>query len=680
MGAVETLRDALFGNPPQTTMEPSREGVLAAFTELNEQAVDALADATTAIYAAQAGVTTVADIAARDAFYATPANRTKLVYVNNNNGSATDPANGVYEYVGGSARLAEAYYDGLASVVEPLVDEATNAAEAAINAADGTVVAAGAVVRQAGLTSYAITATTPVPAGTGNADAAHYVWPTPQTRAGYITSIEVYTGAAGTVRVGSYTRTGDEFDRSAYQDVVIPAAGRHVIPCFVPKAEDELVGIQPLTSIVRFQNGLDPTGGWWAGTTLPFTDDSPTAIYLLSVRLEIVEMYDAGANRPTSVDLPWSNLLIIGMGQSLMEGSHTDTNGEDPITTAQEYDTVCLPAYPDDPDSLLPATAANSQRGTRGEWSGLGAAKQFRDALSRDHNIFYTTTRSRVVIANNGIDGQRLDQINQGTPAYDSAVAQADAMSSLTSESAGVLAVIFAQGESDSGGIYTDTGYGPYKALFKEFAADIDADLRAATGQSKRIPTIAYQLGSRGRQIGLAHLDASLESPLIVVACPMYQFTYYDALHIGAESERHMGGYFGEAIAQWAAGVKFEPLRPIASRVLGNTVVLTFNKTGLEFDTTLVAAQARNGFSCVMGDGVTVNNPTAQAVINGNEVRLTFASPPDSGAKIQYGASAATGLGTYVGGAGNLRDRAGATRSIDGFPLHNWCVLFDWVL
>lgn len=37
MSAVETLRDALYGNPPSPTKKPSREGVLAAFTELNTQ-------------------------------------------------------------------------------------------------------------------------------------------------------------------------------------------------------------------------------------------------------------------------------------------------------------------------------------------------------------------------------------------------------------------------------------------------------------------------------------------------------------------------------------------------------------------------------------------------------------------------------------------------------------------
>jgi len=553
------------------------------------------------------------------------------------------------------------------------------AADAEVSA-DTSTRAAADIARQLGTISHIVYPTTPVPTGTNTADASHYVWPTTQGR-GYVLSVELDSVGAGTLNVGVYTKTGDVFDRVRYVAVEVPGSGVQTIPLVLEKGEDELIGVEVVDPTVRFQitGGPDPGGGWYTGATVPFTDAATIQIYPFSIRFEIAEITENVSPRPTSVDLPWANMMVIGMGQSLMEGSQTDTNGETPITTAQEYDTVCFPAYPADPDTLLPATTANSQRDTpivRGEWSGLGCAKQFRDALNRDHNISYLTTRSRIVIANNGYDGRRLDQINQGTVYYDSAVAQAAALGPLTGETSGVLAVIFAQGESDA---LVPTDPATYKGLFKEFATDIDADLRAATAQAKRIPTVSYQLGSIGRPIGLAHLAASLESPLIVLACPMYQFEYYDDKHIVSAAERHMGGYFGEAIAQWAAGVKFEPLRPIASRVLGNTVVMTFNKTGLEFDTTLVAAQTRNGFSCVMGDGVTANHPTAQAVINGNEVRLTFASPPDSGATISYGV-AASGLGTYGGGAGNLRDRAGDARSIDGFALHNWCVLFDWVL
>ena len=46
VSAVDTLRDALFGNPPDPTTTPSREGTLAAFTELSQLAQGAIAGAT----------------------------------------------------------------------------------------------------------------------------------------------------------------------------------------------------------------------------------------------------------------------------------------------------------------------------------------------------------------------------------------------------------------------------------------------------------------------------------------------------------------------------------------------------------------------------------------------------------------------------------------------------------
>lgn len=95
--------------------------------------------------AAQSNIEIVATIADRDAFYATEANREKLVYVNNNNGSATDPANGVYEYVNGAPRLALAFYRGVSSIVQPLVDLTQNAANAAaLSSAQAQAAAASA--------------------------------------------------------------------------------------------------------------------------------------------------------------------------------------------------------------------------------------------------------------------------------------------------------------------------------------------------------------------------------------------------------------------------------------------------------------------------------------------------------------------------------------------------------
>ena len=98
-----------------------------------------------AIGGAVAGIGIVATTADRDTFFANTANQSKLVYVNNNNGSATDPANGVYEYVGGAARIAQGFYAALADVVQPLVDDAEDAAEQSQASAESAQAAADGV-------------------------------------------------------------------------------------------------------------------------------------------------------------------------------------------------------------------------------------------------------------------------------------------------------------------------------------------------------------------------------------------------------------------------------------------------------------------------------------------------------------------------------------------------------
>lgn len=118
MSAINTLRQALYGNPPSDAFKPDRDGVIAAFSQV-----------LATISVAAQGITTVSDVAARDAFYASADNQNRLVYVNNNNGSTSDAANGVYEYVGGAARKAESFYVGITGIVQPLVDEVVAAVD-----------------------------------------------------------------------------------------------------------------------------------------------------------------------------------------------------------------------------------------------------------------------------------------------------------------------------------------------------------------------------------------------------------------------------------------------------------------------------------------------------------------------------------------------------------------------
>jgi hypothetical protein len=150
--------------------------------------------------------------------------------------------------------------------------------------------------------------------------------------------------------------------------------------------------------------------------------------------------------------------------------------------------------------------------------------------------------------------------------------------------------------------------------------------------------------------------------------------SYYDNIHIDSVSERILGAYFAQALKAIALdGGKWEALWPVARDVSGNFVTLTFNKSGLAIDTTLMPAQTNSGFAV---SGTTVSGVT---VINGNQVRLQCAAAPALGATVSYGVTA-TGKGPFVGRAGNLRDSRGDNLAFDSFPLHNWCVEFDWIV
>lgn len=112
MSATDLIRDALFGNPPSPTHEPSREGVYAAFAELNRSVAFAIQG--------MESYETVADLpdpAPEDGTQA-------RVY------DDADPDNdGVWIVIDGEWVKDTNFYNQLADVVQPLVDEAAEQAD-----------------------------------------------------------------------------------------------------------------------------------------------------------------------------------------------------------------------------------------------------------------------------------------------------------------------------------------------------------------------------------------------------------------------------------------------------------------------------------------------------------------------------------------------------------------------
>ena len=160
----------------------------------------------------------------------------------------------------------------------------------------------------------------------------------------------------------------------------------------------------------------------------------------------------------------------------------------------------------------------------------------------------------------------------------------------------------------------------------------------------------------------------------------MYQFDYFDASHIVAESSKWLGGYYGLVYKRVVIdGKKWEPLKPVSHSITGTSIDLFFNKNNLTLDTVLVPMQANYGFDVLndVGGVVAINSVT---VIAPNRIRITCAGSPSVKWHVRYGHNTATGKGVFTGGCGNLRDRQGDSVIYFNKPLHNWCVIFNYSL
>lgn len=350
------------------------------------------------------------------------------------------------------------------------------------------------------------------------------------------------------------------------------------------------------------------------------------------------------------------------------------------LTTAQEYDNVGFPSLSTAPTSFLPLTLANTRNtgGTYREsplYGGLGHTKEL---LLRENGIAFGINDYLLVGANNGVGGTDIANLDKGSSSYNATIGQVQAAYNLATaqgKSMAFPAVFWTQGESDA----ATTNYGD---LLRQLVNDYNTDGIAITGQTQPVHLISWQCSSPGGlNAGVQTLRLANDYDLVHVACPAYIFDYDDTVHINSLSAKWLGGYYGLVYKRVIVdGKKWEPLQPIGHAVLGNTIDLIFNKTGLVFDTTTVPAQTNQGFSLTNAGGATITNVE---IVQPNRVRLTCSTNVATGWVARYGLGVtAAGKGAYVGAAGNLRDSQGESLVYQQISkrMDNWCMLFNYTL
>ena len=354
------------------------------------------------------------------------------------------------------------------------------------------------------------------------------------------------------------------------------------------------------------------------------------------------------------------------------------------LTTIQEYDNVGFAHYATSPVAFLPLTAANCGSGGNTEPPMFGALGAIKELIARENSISYTSQLNKLVSTSNSQGSWAIAALAKNTQYYNAAMTQATtakALATAENKTFSVGGVFWTQGEADAG-----NGYAYYLNAMKTLATNYDTDFKAITGQTTPVNFISYQVGSTtaNKHVALAQLQASIDSALIHLACPMYQFEYRgDGVHVTADSSKWLGGYYGLVYKRVAVdGLTWTPTRPQSAVVVGNFVNVKFHLMvkPLAIDTVLVPAQTDYGFTLVDSSdsplvisAVTISGP--------DTVKITASAPIPAGAKLRYGFNTAVGKsGGYVSGCGNLRDSQGDVVTYYYHPLHNWCVFFEFVL
>lgn len=319
MSAIETARDALFGNPPNPALEPSREGILAAFTEMMASI------GTVGLGSVDVAKTTKALL---DADLAYDANSTAIVYAD-----ATDANNDLYVKSGASGAGSWTNTGALHSIMEglanPYIEQFDDILAEVIERSDRL----NSLLQVLQSVGYDGT----IPDGTNDV-AGTFGLPIPIDQRGDGVVFALYAGDAGTVYVQVVERAGTTNTVVREEEVSVDAGYGEYTVADLPHEAGQFFGFRATSGPLRFTIA-DPGFGYWSsgGTQVAagddYTSDEATGV-TFHVRIESVKDYANGANAAETdalarqVDNPDYDQIVIGRpaGSTLADGVAAGTS------------------------------------------------------------------------------------------------------------------------------------------------------------------------------------------------------------------------------------------------------------------------------------------------------------------------------------------------------------------
>jgi hypothetical protein len=680
--AVKVAEDA--GQPP-----PADE---AAFVqELRQPALDAAETATTAASNADAKATLANDKAALADAKATLANDKAALA----DAKAT-LAQAKADYAQEQGDAAAGVVAGAATILEavPLAEAARDAAEA------GALIALAATIKGANVKLFE----------PGEDDAVIPFF-TDQND-GVLFGVDVETGfAAGSLVTDIYDKAETLTANAGSAMLYDPEDD--IVPFFADDDDGVLFGVDKATGqakgslvddILSRAGGLPEGDGVGAfnydsyAEVQPIIGDAADGVYLGVNRITgepvglmpekikgwIGDAVD-GISLPTSGALPTAIrpvLANINGGISYGQSGSVGAQGQNAISTNQPYYNLTFTGGPKAAVGSGTATSkplvednlqeAGAAGGNRGETPCSGLANYCVQLAAEENGI----DPASIVFFSSapGQGSQRITALNKGTTYYTRFLGHVQAAKDLASAAGktyALHAVAWIQGESDADNVVARA---TYRDLLVQLAADIDADVRAITGQASPVHLLTYQtpfqVVSSGGKIALAQLDAVDLGDLIHFVTPYYHLPYYsgDSTHLINTGYLLSGRYFGRALKQLVIDGKYpDCIRAVRAVAKGTTLTVKFSvpRAPLVLDTTQLAATTDMGFKVLDDTGtLTLSGIT---VVDGDTVQITLNRALGANPKVRYALDyLGTGLTILQGASGNLRDSTPMTTKISG--------------
>ena len=244
-----------------------------------------------------------------------------------------------------------------------------------------------------------------------------------------------------------------------------------------------------------------------------------------------------------------------------------------------------------------------------------------------------------------------------------------------------VPAVCWMQGESDM----FDYTRVDYRKILRQFAIDVNRDIKKITGQKRDVKIVGYQSCCLAKcykfipesydcyeiSVPQAQMQLIRDDSLFVAGTPVYFLDFVDdRIHLDGKSQTVVGRYNAAAVLDIVRQENSRRgLYPIDVNSEGKMTTIEFNDYDgtLEFDTINVNKVKNYGFSVITPD----NKDIAQKVSIVDNKIVIECNDDTKGCRVRYGANGEKNKsGRRLGARGNLVRRCPSA-------LPAWCYMFD---